>query len=135
MCTGNDLEAWKMSPNYNYDVPKQLKVLWESRLWDLFAKKKTNVTLFLKSLNDYKHFILKTTLKKDLQNFQWTSCPNSWSQTEKSPNLLTTPVRWLGFCATLRCSYKILICRQLTFAFRGGLIPCSIYTRYYFWPK
>ena len=32
-------------------------------------KKKTNVTLFLKSLNDYKHFILKTTLKKDLQNF------------------------------------------------------------------
>ena len=37
----------------------------------LFAKKKKkSVTLFLKSLNDYKHFILKTTLKKDLQNFQ-----------------------------------------------------------------
>ena len=53
-----------MSPNYNYDVPKQLNVLWESRLWDLFAKKETSVTLFLKSLNDYKHFILKTTLKK-----------------------------------------------------------------------
>ena len=33
-------------------------------------KKKKSVTLFLKSRNHYKHFILKTTLTKDLQNFQ-----------------------------------------------------------------
>ena len=110
--------------------------LWESRLWDLLAIIRS-VTLFLKSFNDYKHFILKTILKKDLQNFQWTSCPNSWSQTEKSPiySLLTNLVWWLGVCATLSCFYKILICRQLTFAFRDGLIPCSFYARYYFWPK
>ena len=29
-----------------------------------------SVTLFLKSLNDYNPFSLKTTLKTDLQNFQ-----------------------------------------------------------------
>ena len=41
----------------------------------------------------------------------------------------------LGYCATLSCTHKILICRQLTFAFRRSLIPCSFYARYYFWPK
>ena len=120
----------------NDDVAKQLKVLWVLRIAALrLVAIIRSVTLFLKSLNDYKHFILKTTLKKDLQNFQWTSCPNSWSQTKKSPNILTSRVWWLGFCATLSCCYKILICRQLTFAFRDGLIPCSFYARYYFWPK
>ena len=41
----------------------------------------------------------------------------------------------LGYCATLSCTHKILICQQLTFAFRGSVIPCSFYARYYFWPK
>ena len=41
----------------------------------------------------------------------------------------------LGYCATLSCTHKILICRQLTFAFRRSLIPCSFHARYYFWPK
>ena len=131
----NDLEAWKMSPNYNYDVPKQGFVRIAALRLVCKKKKKKSVTLSLKSLNDYKHFILRTTLNKDLQNFQWTSCLNSWSQTEKSHNLLTNRIWWLGLCATLSWSYKILICRQLTFAFRDGLIPCSFFARYYFWPK
>ena len=41
----------------------------------------------------------------------------------------------LGYCATVSCTHKILICRQLTFAFRRSLIPCSFHARYYFWPK
>ena len=108
------------------------KVLWESRLWDLFAKIRS-VTLFLKSLNDYKHLILKTTLKKRFTKLSVNQFPE-FLKTDKSPSSLTSRVWWLGLCATLKCSYKILICRQLTFAFRDGLIPCSFYARYYFWP-
>ena len=60
----NDLEAWKMSPNYNYDIPKQGFVRIAALRLFCKKKKKKSVTLFLKSLNDYKHFILRTTLKK-----------------------------------------------------------------------
>ena len=52
------------------DVAKQLKVLRVVRIEALrLVAIIRSVTLFLKSLNDYKHFILKTTLKKIYKTF------------------------------------------------------------------